>query len=135
MATEFTPTLRPLRAAGTVASTKKAAGPAPGNAARVGAARGDAARGVHDSLVDYGPRTRLMMDLTAAIAGSGRPWQALRPDVLAQLPGELGSLQLSFKKALEQADSSANVPGNATYTNALKQLKTAFTMACILQRI
>lgn len=82
-------------------------------------------------LVDFGTQTGLMMRLAAAAEGKGPDWQALREEVLSNLPLEPGSLQLSFKKAFEQAEASA--PGSPAYTSALKQLKTAFTMTRILQ--
>jgi hypothetical protein len=125
-------TVGTLRTSGAASKEAKAAGPTKSSLVRVGAARGGA-RDINESLVDYGPRTRLMMDLTAAIAGTGRPWQELRADVRAQLPSEPGTLQLSFKKAFEQADASAGEPGSARHISALKQIKTAIMMACILQ--
>jgi len=88
-------------------------------------------------LVDFGSQTGLMMRLAAAAEGKGPDWQALREEVLSNLPREPGSLRLSFKKAFEQAEASAGPPGSPTYTSAyasaLMQLKTAFTMARILQ--
>jgi hypothetical protein len=87
------------------------------------------------SLIDFGPQTGLMMRLAAAADGKGSDWQALREEVRSNLPRDPGSLELSFKKAFEQAEASAGAPGSTAYTSALKQLKTAFTMARVLERL
>lgn len=86
-------------------------------------------------LVDFGAQTGLMIRLATAAEGKGPGWQALREEVHSNLPRDPGALELSFTKAFEQAEASAGAPGSTAYTSALKQLKTAFTMARVLERL
>ena len=85
------------------------------------------------SLIDFGRQTHLMTQLTAAATGAGPAWQDLREEVMSHLPSDPGSLQLSFKEPFKQAEASA--PGSPAYISALKQLKTAFTLARVLERL
>jgi hypothetical protein len=131
MSIKFTPSLGTHHT--TVGEVKPADKPVNRRSDRLKGARLDAGN-IKEGLVDYGPQTGLMVSLSSAINGTGKPWQELRQEVLSHLPGDPGLLQLSFKKAFEQAEASAESPGNA-YTSALRQLQTAFSMARIFRGI
>lgn len=85
-------------------------------------------------LIDFGSKlTPLMLGLTSAVNGKGPSWQELRAMVISNLPGDPGSLQQSFMRALQQADKSAASPDDPAYRTALRQLWTCFTLSRVLR--